>query len=731
MSPKSNANVQSLPVLKAVATQTTKTHCPYCAFQCGMTVTVTVTVTAPTLPTAAPDEPPALDVRPDDDFPVNRGQMCIKGFTSAALLDHPDRVRTPLLRGRDGRLIPASWTAALDFVAENLLRLRQQHGPAAVGVMGSGALTNEKTYLLGKFARVALKTPNIDYNGRYCMSSAAAGQNRAFGIDRGLPFPVEDIARTQVLMLWGANCADTMPPMMQWVNGQRDRGGTLIVVDPRRTETARAAGLHLAITPGTDLCLANGLLALAIADGLIDEAYVAARTEGFPALRRHALTYEPTHVERITGVPLEQQRRAVRLLAGADSSMILSGRGPEQQSKGADTVSALINLMLALGKVGRDASGYGCITGQGNGQGGREQGQKADQLPGYRLIEDPEHRAEIARVWGIDAAELPGKGKSAYEMMDALGPDGGIRALLVFGSNVAVASPNALSVQRKLGALELLVVCDAFVNETAALANVVLPVTQWGEEDGTMTNLEGRVILRQRVRQPPPGVKTDLDVISELAARLGAGHHFAPRTAEQVFDELRTATAGARADYSGISYEKIRRQQGVFWPCPSSDHPGTPRLFAERFFHPGGKARFLTVPDRPSAEVPDAAFPLYFTTGRLREHYNSGAQTRRVAALMDAQPEPRVQIHPRLAARLGATDGGRLLVESRRGGVAFTVAVSSEIRPDTLFAPFHWGGKQAANILTVPALDPVSRMPAFKVCAVRARADDPRGGSAP
>jgi assimilatory nitrate reductase catalytic subunit len=692
-----------------------KTHCPYCAFQCGMTVTMTTVGTSPA----------TFDVRPDEDFPVNRGQMCIKGFTSAALLDHPARLTTPLLRGRTGRLVAASWAEALDFVAESLLALRDRHGAPTLAAFGSGALTNEKTYLLGKFARVALKTPHIDYNGRYCMSSAAAGQNKAFGVDRGMPFPVEDIARAQVLMLWGANPADTMPPMMQWVTLQRERGGTLIVVDPRRTETARAAQLHLQVTPGTDLTLAAGLLALAISENIVDEAYVRARTEGYEALRRHALMTNPADVERATGVSLEQQLEAVHLLADAESSMILSGRGPEQQSKGSDTVLALINLMLVLGKVGKPFSGYGCITGQGNGQGGREHGQKADQLPGYRLIENPEDRAQIARLWGVDPAELPGKGKSAYELLDALGPEGGIRALLVFGSNVAVASPNALHVGRKLAALDLLVVSDAFENETSAYAHAILPVAQWGEEAGTMTNLEGRVILRQRVREAPAGIKTDLEIICELAQRLGAGRHFPFRSPEDVFAELGAATAGARADYSGITYEKIRLQQGVFWPCPSADHPGTPRLFADRFFHPDGKARLHVVRDRPSAEPPDRDFPLYFTTGRTREHYNSGAQTRRVAALVEAQPEPRVQIHPRLATALGAAAGGRLMVESRRGGVTFTVALTPEIRADTLFAPFHWGGRQAANILTVPALDPVSRMPEFKVCAVRAYALPP------
>jgi assimilatory nitrate reductase catalytic subunit len=666
-----------------------------------------------------------LTVQGDEDFPVNRGQMCIKGFTSTALLDHPERLHSPLLRAADGRLAPVSWDSALDFVAERISALQRTHGAASVGTFGSGALTNEKAYLLGKFTRVALKSPNIDYNGRYCMSSAAAGQNRAFGIDRGLPFPVSDIAEAGTLLLWGSNCADTMPPIMQWVYEQMRRGGSLIVVDPRLSDTARAAALHLQLTPGTDLALANGLLYLAIEEKLIDRAYIAERTEGFADLERSVLTSHPAFVERLTGVTIADQLSAVRLLARADFSMLLSGRGAEQQSKGSDTVNALINLMLALGKVGKTASGYGTLTGQGNGQGGREHGQKADQLPGYRLIEDPEHRRAIAAVWGIDPGELPRKGKSAYEMLDSIGPQGGIRGLLVFGSNVGVASPNANHIKSKLAQLELLVVADAFLNDTTEGAHVVLPIAQFAEEEGTLTNLEGRVILRQRVRPAPPGVKTDLEILCALAARLGVSKGFSFDSAEAVFDELRAATRGAKADYSGIDYPKIRAGQGVFWPCPAPEHPGTPRLFERRFAHPSGRARFQVTPYRPAAELPDAAYPLYFSTGRYKEHYNSGAQTRRVAQLTDAKPEPLVQIHPRLAARLGVAQGERLLVESRRGSVAFSTLISPDIRPDTLFAPFHWGGRQAANLLTNPGLDPLSRMPEFKICAVRARPERP------
>ncbi len=688
----------------------TRTHCPYCAFQCGMTMAIRTSA----------ELSPRVQVKADPDFPVNRGQMCIKGFNSAALLDHPQRVLEPLMRNRAGMLQPATWDAALSYVAERLLDIKHRYGADANGAFGSGALTNEKAYLLGKFVRVALGSSQIDYNGRYCMASAAAGQNRAYGIDRGLPFPVSDIAETKALMLWGSNCAETMPPIMQWLERQREQGGMLIVVDPRRTETARAAHLHLPLTPGSDLALGNGLLALAIEMRLIDPEYIAQRTLGFDAVRRGLSSYEPARIERMTGISLPTLREAVRLLATSESSMILSGRGPEQQSKGSDTVLTFTNLMLALGKVGKPFSGYGCLTGQGNGQGGREHGQKADQLPGYRSIVDPTAREHVARVWGVSLDSLPTEGTSAYEMLDGIGNPAGLRSLLVFGSNLVVASPHASRVREKLAGLELLVVCDSFVNETAELAHVVLPIKQWAEEEGSVTNLEGRVIRRRKAMDGPRGLLSDTDIMYELAQRLGYGAHFSYPDSESIFNELRLASAGGKADYSGITYQRLDEEQGVFWPCPSEGHPGTPRLFTQHFFFPDGRARFHMVHHRPAGEEPDAEYPLYFTTGRYKEHYNSGAQTRRVDKLNDAKPEPRLQMHPRLARHLEVDDDDLVQVESRRGKVTFRVSVNGEIRSDTLFAPFHWGGRAAANILTNPALDPKSRMPEFKVCAVRA-----------
>ena len=681
-----------------------RTHCPYCAFQCGILMGEDLGGGLPR-------------ISGDPNFPVNNGQLCVKGWTAATLLDHPQRVTMPQLRDARGGWREADWDEALDFVAGRMRAIRDRHGVDANGVFGSGALTNEKAYLLGKFARIALGTANIDYNGRFCMSSAAAAQNRAFGIDRGLPFPLADIERAEVVLLVGSNVAETLPPIVQWFDRQKAAGGRLIVADPRRTATARAADLFLQLTPGTDLALANGLLYVAIEEHLTDAAYIADRTTGFDAARRTALQYHPARVERLTGVPESELRQAARWLATARGAMVLSGRGTEQHSKGVDSVHAWINLTLALGKVGKPHAGFGTLTGQGNGQGGREHGQKADQLPGYRLIENDADRAAVAKVWGVEPATLPRKGKSAVELLDALG--GEVRGLFVMGSNVAVAAPNLSRVEQRLAALDLLVVCDAFHNETSAHAHAFLPVLQWAEEDGTMTNLEGRVIRRRIVARPPTGPRGDLEVLRELADRLGCGEKFTFRNTEAVFDELRRATAGATADYSGITYAKIDANDGVPWPCVSADDPGTPRLFAERFHHADGRARFFAVEHRAAGEEPDAEFPLFFTTGRYKEHYNSGAQTRLVGKLSNAKPAPRLEIHPRLAKRHGVATGNRVTVESRRGRVEFAAEVTPDVRPDTLFAPFHWGGRAAANRLTGNALDPVSRMPEFKLAAVR------------
>ena len=680
------------------------THCPYCSLQCGMHLR------------AANGLGWMVEAR---DFPTNRGGLCQKGWTAAELLTSPERLRSPLIRdSRSQPLREASWDEALNRIAAALRTLQAEYGNDAVGVFGGGSLTNEKAYLLGKFARVALRTSQIDYNGRFCMSSAAAATLKAFGLDRGLPFPLADIPHAETILLVGSNLAETMPPIMRYFEEQRRRGGSLIVVDPRATPTAAAATLHLQITPGTDAALANGLLHIAMQEGHLDEQFIAARTRDFDAVQRVASAYWPSRVERITGIPEQQLRLAARMLGQAQTAMILTARGSEQQSHGVNNVLAFINLALALGKAGKPYCGYGCLTGQGNGQGGREHGQKADQLPGYRRLDDPADRAFIAGVWGVPEAGLPKAGRSAYEMLDAMGASEGIRALLVFGSNPVVSAPRAAHIEQRLDALNFLMVSDFFLSETAERADVVLPCAQWAEEEGTMTNLEGRVLLRQRAQHPPAGVRTDIQILAALAERLGFARSF-PSSPVEIFEELRRASAGGAADYSGITWERIRREDGVFWPCPAPDHPGTPRLFLDRFAFPDGRARFHAVEFAAPMEEPDHEYPLYLTTGRIMAHYQSGTQTRRVRELANTAGSAFVEVHPSMARTYGIADGDPVRLSTRRGSGLFSARLTQSIRMDTLFVPFHFAGSGRANLLTNPALDPVSRMPEFKVCAAR------------
>ncbi|MGX5696096.1 molybdopterin oxidoreductase family protein [Agromyces soli] len=705
-------------------------HCPYCALQCAMTLSrpdASAPGSAEARPPAvASAEPPVVVA--GREFPTNRGGLCKKGWTSAELLRSPDRLLAPLVRGADGELREAGWEEALDLVAARLRGIRAAHGADAVGVFGGGGLTNEKAYLLGKFARLALGTSRIDYNGRYCMSSAAAAGMRAFGIDRGLPFPLADLDEASTILLLGTNVAETMPPFIGHLAGAQAAGG-LVVVDPRRTATARLAGegrgLHVQPAPGTDLVLLLGLMHIVIAEGLVDDDYVAGRTVGFDAVRRSVAAWWPERVQSITGVAASTLRRLARRLASGGGTYILTGRGVEQHVDGTDTATAAIDLALLLGLPGRPGSGYGTLTGQGNGQGGREHGQKCDQLPGYRKIADPVARAHVARVWGVDPDAIPGPGVPAVELLRSLGRPGGLRALLVHGSNLVVSSPNAATVRDGLARLDLLVVCDFFRSETAELADVVLPVPQWAEEEGTLTNLEGRVIRRRRAIDPPAGVRDELWILAELARRLDCDAVF-DTDPERVFEELRLASEGGIADYSGIDYELLDSGEAAYWPYPRGG-TGTPRLFAERFGHPDGLARLVAVSPAARPETVPGDGELVLVTGRLLEHYQSGSQTRRVRELREAQPEARATLHPATAERLGIAEGDELEVSNERGRARCRARISLDLRPETVFLPFHFGGSEAANLVTSDAVDPVSAMPEFKTTIVRVSRLEPAG----
>jgi len=680
-----------------------KTHCCFCGQQCGIQLKVR--------------DNRVIGFEPWEEFPFNEGMLCPKGVKRYLQSGHPDRLLDPLMR-TDAGFRTATWDEALGTTARRLRELQAKYGRDAVAVYGGASLTTEKAYLVGKFARVALGTRHVDYNGRLCMVSAGHAYKPAFGVDRS-PLPWSDIPKAQVLLVIGANVGECAPITTSYIWRCRDRGGQLIVVDPRFTPIARNADLYLPVRPGTDLQLLMGMLHVVLREGLENRAFIEAHTTGFEAVAESVKPYDPRTVAERTGVPPEAIEKAARMFAQADRAIALHARGLEHHSKGVENCSAVINLCLATGQLGREGAGCAMITGQGNGQGGREHGQKCDQLPGQRSIDDPKAREHVAKVWGIAPEDLPGAGYSAVEIMEAI-HRGEIKGLLSICFNPLVSLPEAAYTREALERLEFFGVIDFFLSETAQHADVVMAGSLQEEEEGVVCTAEGRVVHIRKAVDPPGRARTDSSIYCDLAARLGKGQYFPYREPREIFEELREASRGGVADYYGITYERLDREMGVFWPCPSADHPGTPRLFEGGVsMHADGKSRFLLTPWRESGDPVDADFPIYLTTGRVVSQYLSGAQTRRIGALVEQYPDPLVEIHPRLAATLGLDTGDLVTVTTRRTELTLACTVVKTIRPDTVFIPYHWPGDQSANRLTHRTIDPRSKIPEFKVSACR------------
>jgi assimilatory nitrate reductase catalytic subunit len=689
------------------------THCCFCGQQCGIQLKVT--------------NEKIVGFEPWEAFPFNKGMLCPKGVKRYMQDEHPDRLLTPLARDEGRGFQPIDWNTALDRTAAEMQRIQAAYGRDAFAVLTGASLTNEKAYLMGKFARVALRTANIDYNGRLCMVSAAAASKKILGIDRSAN-PWSDIPKANVILVAGANIAECAPITTDYLWQARENGAKLIVLDPRMTPIARTADLFIPVRSGGDIGVFNGMLHVMVARGWIDRAFIAAHTTGWDEVERTVARYTPEYAARIAGVPATMIVRAAELWGPADTSFLLHARGIEHHSKGVENCMAAINLVVATGRIGREGCGYAMITGQGNGQGAREQGQKCDQLPGARDLENPAHREYIAGVWGVDESSIPHTGLSAVPLVEAI-HDGRIKGLLLLCFNPSVSLPDGDFVREALSRLEHFAVIDFFMSETARYADIVFPGSLMEEDEGTTTNVEGRVIHHRQVVRPPEGAREDWRIVCDLAQRLGAGDKFPYRSTREIFEELRIASRGGVADYAGITWERIDREMGVFWPCPSVDHPGTPRLYdGWRFGHADGKAHFQAVDWRPAAEEPDAEYPIVLTTGRVVSQYLSGTQTRRIGALVDQYPQPRCEIHPRLASSLGIAEGDFVRVESRRGAIVVRALVVKTIRPDTVFVPYHWPLDRSANNCTIRAIDPVSKIPEFKICAVRiSKAPDPTG----
>lgn len=703
-----------------------KTHCCFCGQQCGMQLKV--------------KDNRVIGVEPWYDFPFNRGMMCPKGVTRYLQQDHPDRLLSAYEKSSTEKsgFKKLPYDEAIAKVANEINRIQGKYGKDAFAILSGASLTTEKTYLMGKFAHKTLRTSNIDYNGRLCMVSAGAGNKKAFGIDRAAN-PWSDILKAEVLIVAGANVAECAPITTNYIWQAREHGAKVIVIDPRITPLARTCDLFLPVKPGRDTALFNGILHLMIENGWVDSDFIREHTVGFDELAAEVKAWTPRRTAEVTGVAEKSIRQAAEWWGQAKSSFLMHARGLEHHSNGVKNVLSAINIVLASGRIGRENCGYATITGQANGQGGREHGQKCDQLPGGRDLGNEQDRAYVAGVWDMDPADLPRPGVDAYEIIRKA-DSGEVKGLLSICFNPVVSLPDNNFVRKALEKLEFYCSIDFFMSETARYADIVLPGSLQEEDDGTVTQLEGRVIRINQAVESPGDARKDWQIIQDIAKAMGREDGMTFASPAEMFEELRVASKGGVNDYSGITYEAIEKNFGVFWPCPSEvpegvakpGPQGTPRLFepgawnpiargAGPFYFPDGKARFNVTPYVGPKEDVDAEYPVILTTGRVVSQFLSGNQTRRIGPLMDHYPEPRIELHPKLAVTYGILDGDWVIAESRRGNCVLRASVVTTIRPDTVFIPYHWGGRKSANQLTIAAQDPISKIPEYKVCAVRIR----------
>ncbi|MBL8353126.1 MAG: molybdopterin-dependent oxidoreductase [Burkholderiaceae bacterium] len=705
----------------------TASTCPYCGVGCGVLI--------------ASEGGQITGVRGDPEHPANFGRLCTKGstlhLTASISVTRQTRLLQPMRRAQRGaRPEPVSWDAAIDEAAGRLAQIATSRGPDAIGLYISGQLLTEDYYAFNKLAKGLLGTNNVDTNSRLCMSSAVAGYKATLGADAP-PCSYEDLDHAGTVFIAGSNMAWAHPVLFRRLEDAKRANPQQkwIVVDPRRTETAEAADLHLQILPGTDVALFNGLLHLLLWEGWGDRAYIDAHTRGFDALRDIVRNQTPAETARLCGIREADLVQAARWFGQATPTLSLYCQGLNQSVSGTDKNAALINLHLATGQIGKPGAGPFSLTGQPNAMGGREVGGLANLLSAHRDLADPQHRAEVAALWGL--SDVPARpGKTAVEMFQAAA-DGEIAALWIACTNPAQSLPDQATVRRALERAEFVIVQEAFATTaTAAYADLLLPATTWGEKDGTVTNSERR-ISRVRAAVPPPGqARHDWQIAVDVAKRLEAllpprradgGSLFDFDTAESLWNEHRESTRGRDLDITGLSWAMLEQQGPQQWPLREGQAAGAPRLYTDGVFPTAdGRAKFAAVSPRALAEKRDASHPFSLNTGRLRDHWHGLSRTGTLGRLYGHAAEPTVDMHPSDLARLRLEAGDPVQVQSRRGRVVLPVQPSTAVAPAQAFVAMHWGDevlggrhRGGINALTSPAFCPQSRQPELKHAAVK------------
>ena len=667
------------------------TTCPFCGTGCNFYLKVL--------------EGEITDVLPCKTHPVSEGDLCILGRNAHRFVQKPDRLTKPLIRKGDD-FIEVSWSEAYKRVADGLLGIKENYGPNALAVLSSAKCTNEENYLIMKFTRGVLGTNNLDHCARLCHSSTVTGLAASFGAG-AMTNSITEIDDTDCILVIGSNTTGQHPLIASRIIRAKEKGAKLIVIDPRRIPLTEYADLFIQVKPGTNVALLNGIIHILIEKGLIDEAFIRERTEGFEELKQKVKEYPAEKACEITGISKEVLEQTALLYGQAEKAMILYAMGVTQHTTGTDNVKSVANLAMVTGNIGRPSTGVNPLRGQNNVQGACDMGALPNVLTGYRPIADPEARTLFQEKWGLSLPNTPSL--TIVEMMDSA-REGSLKGMLVVGENPMMSDPDIKHVKEALEALDLLVVQDIFLTETAKLAHVILPACSFAEKEGTFTNTDRRVQRVRKAIDPIGQSKPDWIIISELAREMGAtGFDFS--SPEEIMKEISSVTT----PYAGITYERLDKGEVLHWPCPHENHPGTPFLHEKDF--PRGKGRFFALDYVPPAELPDSEYPYILSTGRIPFHFHGGSMTRRIEILNQEAPTGYMDIHLEDANKLGIKGGEPVKVSSRRGEISIKARISTEVKPGIVFIPFHFS-ECAVNILTDRKLDPVAKIPGFKVCAV-------------
>ena len=690
-----------------------KTYCPYCGVGCGLLVST--------------EQGRDVKVKGDPEHPSSLGDLCLKPMHLPSALDTEDRLLYPQMRQtQDGPFKRVGWDHATTHIAATFQRIIAEHGPQAIAFYGSGQFTTEDYYVANKLIKGFIGTNNFDANSRLCMASAVAGYVAAFGSDGPAP-AYADIQVADCFFLIGTNTADCHPVIFNRIKRRKQSDPDhvkVIVVDPRATRTASIADIHLAIRPGSDVALLNGMLYVLLKGGYIDQDFIANHTRQFAEVAAMVEQYPPHVAAALCDIPVDDLVEAALAFGKAQNALSFWSMGVNQSTSGVAKTNGIINLHLATGQIGRAGSGPFSLTGQPNAMGGREAGGLSHLLPGYRAVKNPQHRREVEQFWRLDEGKIDAKpGLTAVEMFEAAAR-GEIKALWIMGTNPLVSMPNIELIEEAMRRVELVIVSDAYhPTDTTQFAHILLPAAQWSEKEGVMTNSERRITFLPKLVDPPGEARADWAIVRGVAQAMGFGDGFGYLSSVEVFDEFKQLTRGQPCDYSGVSYGRLQAEGPLQWPLPTDEHPGTERLYTNQQFNtPSGRANFVPIEHKALYEMPDESYPLILTTGRVKNQWHTMTRTGKSPSLMKDCPEPYLEMNVVDAERLQIGDGELVQVRSRRGKVIVPVQVTTKIRAGTCFMPFHWGRlaghDKAANNVTVGAVDPISHQPELKACAV-------------